>query len=77
MVAHGYVLDRLDFSPADWLRFALFECPSNLARALSWRAVEAAHDRLPTWFGRKPDAKTMRSSQVKQGNQFVDEAVSG
>jgi hypothetical protein len=77
MVAHGYTLDRLNFSPADWLRFVLVECPSNLVRAFSWRSIEAAHDHLPTWFGRKPDAKTLRSPQAKQGSQFVDEAISG
>lgn len=53
MALFGYAPDALDLPAADRRRLAL-EYPLNVARMAAWRGIEAAHQRWPGVFGRKP-----------------------
>jgi hypothetical protein len=64
MVEYGYALDPVAFSAAENLRFRLVDWPANLARMAAWRGREAAHNRLPALFGRRPDRKTLKPSRT-------------
>lgn len=39
MSTHGYHLQRLNFSPTDWLTFSFWEFPTNLLHAFAWRTL--------------------------------------
>jgi hypothetical protein len=62
MVEYGYELEPVRLSAVGRLRFWVVDWPSNLARMAAWRGREAAHNRLPVLFGRRPDRKTLRAS---------------
>jgi hypothetical protein len=57
MVRLGYEPAPLTLSLRDWLLLYLVDWPANLARMLSWRALEAAQQSFPAAVGRKPGAK--------------------
>ena len=65
MALFGYPPDELDLSPVDRRQLAL-EYPMNLARMAAWRGIEAAHQRWPGAFGRKPG-----------GNMILPDAPAG
>jgi hypothetical protein len=54
MRAFDYLPDRLDLTPGDLLSFSLAYLPANLARMVSWRALEAIQYNLPAYAGRAP-----------------------
>jgi hypothetical protein len=60
MVAQGYELDSIRFSINDRIRFALVDWPLNVARMITWRAVEAVQHNFPAQIGRKPSVGKMQ-----------------
>jgi hypothetical protein len=58
MIAYGYSLEPVRFSPQERLKFYSAGWPLNLARMSAWLAVEAVQHNFPGQFGRKvPDDK--------------------
>jgi hypothetical protein len=67
ILAYGYELDPIRFSPVENLHFALIDLPANLARMLSWRGLEAIQHNFPGILGRKPARKmVLRRQNGKQ-----------
>jgi hypothetical protein len=60
MVAQGYELDPIQFSINDRITFSLVDWPVNVARMITWRAVEAIQHNFPAQIGRKPSTGKMR-----------------
>jgi hypothetical protein len=69
MLAHGYSLEPVRFTASERLRFYGFGWPLNLARMLSWLAVERLQQKFPTRFRRRlpPDKVRPTRQQVKAG----------
>jgi hypothetical protein len=59
MRKHGYAPDRIDLSVSAWVRFVVLGWPSQEARMVTWRGVEALQQHLPNVVGRKPDRRTI------------------
>jgi hypothetical protein len=57
MRAYGYACERSLLSPAERVRFAATDWPSQAVRQLAWRGAEELQQRLPQWFGRRPGAR--------------------
>jgi len=66
MARFGYRPDEIALSPADRRRLAL-DYPLNLARMSAWRGIEAAHQRWPGVFGRKPDGNMILLDRQADG----------
>lgn len=73
MLAFNYNLDPIDFSPADWLRYAFRDGPSNLLRMAAWLGVETLQHHFPTLMGRKPDSRLV-VEQVGSGRAHQRQA---
>jgi hypothetical protein len=54
MRAHGYELDRIPFTFAERLRYALVDMPLNFVRMHGWQGLETVQHHLPGRFGRTP-----------------------
>lgn len=54
MQAYGYSPYPLDLSIREWVLFATFDWPNQLARMVAWKGVEALQQRFPAHVGRKP-----------------------
>ena len=59
MREYGYAADPPRLSAAEWSRFVVVGWPSQAARMVAWRSVEAIQQRLPSHAGRKPDRRTI------------------
>lgn len=60
MVAYGYALESIRFTPRERLKFYSSDWPLNLARMSAWLAVEAVQHNFPGQFGRKVPADKLR-----------------
>ena len=60
MLAYGYSLESVCFSPGQRLKFYTTGWPLNLARMSAWLAVEAVQHNFPGYLGRKPPADKLR-----------------
>lgn len=69
MTAFNYPLAAINFSPAQRLRYSLYEWPLNLLRLGAWLGIEQLQHRLPVLFGRKPDSRTMITDGHKQSGR--------
>ena len=65
MLAFDYPLELIHFSPGERLAFYLRDWPLNLARLLTWDAVEAIQHHLPAHFGRKPARKKAKQASLQ------------
>ena len=66
MARFGYRPDEIALSSAD-RRQMIVEYPLNLARMTAWRGIEAAHQRWPGVFGRKPGGNMILSDRQADG----------
>jgi hypothetical protein len=69
MAALGYKLDAVHLSPAQWLRYALFDWPVNLLRMAVWLLRERLQHHFPSLWGRKPDPRLMVDSHGSPGRK--------
>jgi O-antigen/teichoic acid export membrane protein len=65
MRKYGYALDPLDLSIGEWARITALRWPSQFARMVTWRGVEAIQHRLPAYVGRKPDPRMIVEAPVE------------
>jgi hypothetical protein len=67
MRACGYAAEPLNFTPADWLRFASVEFPLNLGKMVAWRTWEAIQHHFPQRFGRQPGRRMILDASAVEG----------
>lgn len=66
MRAYGYSPQPIAFSAAERLSFALVDWPSQWARMVAWRTVEAIQHNFGSLMGRKPGNRMIIEAPLKQ-----------
>jgi len=59
MDAYGYAREVIAMSSGDRVRFVARDWPNQAARMTAWRVIEAAQQRFPGKFGRKPGRRML------------------
>ena len=75
MLAFGYPLDPIRFSPFDRIAYTLLDWPLNLFRMVSWLSLESVQHKMPAWFGRKPSPSMIIRHPIERKPNIDTEGI--